>query len=330
MAFSPRFSSSAAIVMLALFIILLLIDGSSSAQLSENFYSKKCPNVFNAVKSVVHSAVAKEPRMGASLLRLHFHDCFVNGCDGSILLDDTSSFKGEKTAPPNNNSVRGFEVIDTIKSKVEAACPGVVSCADILAIAARDSIALLGGPTWNVKLGRRDSKTASFSDASSGVIPPPFSTLSNLISRFQAVGLSARDMVALSGAHTIGKARCTIYRDRIYNDTNIDKSFAKARQKNCPRKSGGTPKDNNVAGLDFKTPNHFDNNYYKNLINKKGLLHSDQELFNGGSTDSLVRAYSNNERAFNSDFAAAIIKMGNIKPLTGSNGQIRKHCRIAN
>ncbi|KAE9596083.1 hypothetical protein Lal_00031214 [Lupinus albus] len=329
MALSPRFSSSAAMnVMLALFFLLL--TGSSSAQLSENFYSKKCPKVFNAVKSVVHSAIAKEPRIGASLLRLHFHDCFVNGCDGSILLDDTSSFRGEKTAPPNNNSVRGFEVIDAIKSKVEEACPGVVSCADIVAIAARDSTAILGGPYWNVKVGRRDSKTASFSDASSGVIPPPFSTLSNLISRFQAQGLSIKDMVALSGAHTIGKARCSSYRDRIYNDTNIDKLFAKSRQRNCPRKSSGTVKDNNVAVLDFKTPTHFDNLYYKNLINKKGLLHSDQELFNGGSTDSLVTTYSNNEKAFNSDFVTAMIKMGNIKPLTGSNGQIRKHCRRAN
>ncbi|OIW04405.1 hypothetical protein TanjilG_32597 [Lupinus angustifolius] len=329
MALFPRFSSSAAMnVMLALFFLLL--TRSSAAQLSENFYSNKCPKVFNAVKSVVHSAIAKEPRIGASLLRLHFHDCFVNGCDGSILLDDTSSFRGEKTAPPNNNSVRGFEVIDAIKSKVEETCPGVVSCADIVAIAARDSIAILGGPYWNVKVGRRDSKTASFSDASSGVIPPPFSTLSNLISRFQAQGLSVKDMVALSGAHTIGKARCASYRDRIYNDTNIDKLFAKSRQRNCPRKSSGTPKDNNVAVLDFKTPTHFDNSYYKNLINKKGLLHSDQQLFNGGSTDSLVRTYSSNEKTFNSDFVTAMIKMGNIKPLTGSNGQIRKHCRRAN
>lgn len=57
----------------------------------------------------------------------------------------------------------------------------------------------LGGPSWNVKLGRRDSKTASLAAANSGVIPPPTSTLSNLINRFQAKGLSAKDMVALSG-----------------------------------------------------------------------------------------------------------------------------------
>ncbi|KAH7564777.1 hypothetical protein ACOSQ2_021805 [Xanthoceras sorbifolium] len=309
------------------FVLLVMFTaGGCHAQLSTNFYSKSCPKVLSTVKSVVQQAVSKERRMGASLLRLHFHDCFVNGCDGSILLDDTSSFTGEKTAAPNNNSVRGYEVIDKIKSKVEQVCPGVVSCADIAAIAARDSTVILGGPNWNVKLGRRDSKTASLSAANSGVIPPPTSTLSNLINRFKAKGLSAKDMVALSGSHTIGQARCTIFRSRIYNENNIDSSFAKTRQASCPRTSG----DNNLAPLDVKTPNAFDNNYYKNLLNKKGLLHSDQVLFNGGSTDSLVRSYGSSSSSFKSDFASAMIKMGDISPLTGSSGEIRKNCRKPN
>ncbi|GAU27290.1 hypothetical protein TSUD_125710 [Trifolium subterraneum] len=320
MAHSPNFY-------VALALIFLLI-GTSSAQLSENFYSKKCPKVFNTVKSVVSSAVAKERRIGASLLRLFFHDCFVDGCDGSILLDDTSSFKGEKTAAPNNNSVRGYEVIDAIKSKVEAICPGVVSCADIVAITARDSVVILGGPFWNVKVGRRDSRTANFTAANTGVIPPPTSNLTNLISTFQAQGLSTKDMVALSGAHTIGKSRCTSFRNHIYNDSNIDSTFAKIRQKKCPKTSGSG--DNNLANLDFRTPTHFDNNYYKNLIIKRGLLHSDQVLFNGGSTDSLVKTYSQNDKAFDSDFVTAMIKMGNNKPLTGKQGEIRKNCRRLN
>ncbi|PIN01262.1 Peroxidase [Handroanthus impetiginosus] len=122
---------------------LFLFLSSSSAQLSTDFYSKSCPNLFNTVKSVVRSAIQKEARMGASLLRLFFHDCFVNGCDGSVLLDDTSSFTGEKNATPNRNSARGFDVIDNIKSAVEKACPGVVSCADVLAIAARDSVVIV-------------------------------------------------------------------------------------------------------------------------------------------------------------------------------------------
>ncbi|KAK4483069.1 hypothetical protein RD792_010245 [Penstemon davidsonii] len=324
-------SCSCCVKSLLIVIVLVVVSGSRSTsgqQLSTEYYSKTCPKVFSTVKSVVKAAVAKEKRMGASLLRLHFHDCFVQGCDGSILLDDTSSFTGEKTALPNNNSVRGFNVVDDIKSKVESVCPGVVSCADILAIAARDSVDILGGPKWDVKVGRRDSQSASLSAANSGVIPPPTSTLSNLINRFQARGLSAKDMVVLSGAHTIGQARCTVFRNRIYNETNIDTSFARTRQANCPRPSGSG--DNNLAVLDVKTPTKFDNSYYKNLLNKKGLLHSDQILYNNGSTDSFIESYSKNPKAFANDFVTAMIKMGDISPLTGSNGQIRKNCRRAN
>jgi peroxidase len=64
----------------------------------------------------------------------------LQGCDGSVLLDDNSTFTGEKTAGPNLNSIRGFDVVDNIKSQVETVCQQTVSCADILAVAARDSV----------------------------------------------------------------------------------------------------------------------------------------------------------------------------------------------
>ncbi|CAM0874497.1 unnamed protein product [Alopecurus aequalis] len=314
-----------AVVLLSL--ILALVAGGASAQLSTSFYSYSCPNMLTAVRSALHPAIARERRVGASILRLFFHDCFVQGCDASLLLDDAPGIRSEKNSGPNKNSARGFEVIDAVKAAVERACPGVVSCADVLAVAAEESVVFLGGPSWEVKTGRRDSTTASF-DGANNDIPIPTSGLANLTSHFAAKGLSQKDMVALSGAHTIGLARCTNFRDHIYNDTNIDAGFARSRQSNCPPTSGSG--DNNLAPLDLQTPTVFENAYYKNLVQKRALLHSDQELFNGGAADAQVREYVGNQDAFFKDFVVGMIKMGDVAPLTGSNGQIRKNCRRIN
>ncbi|CAI0544750.1 unnamed protein product [Linum tenue] len=143
-------------------------------------------------------AVLSDPRNAAKIVRLHFHDCFVQGCDGSVLLDDTITLQGEKSATPNVDSLKGFEIIDSIKNKVESDCPGVVSCADILAIAARDSTVLVGGPDWEMYLGRKDSKTASYELANSN-LPVPSEGILPIITKFLYQGLSVTDMVALSG-----------------------------------------------------------------------------------------------------------------------------------
>ncbi|OIV97378.1 hypothetical protein TanjilG_07130 [Lupinus angustifolius] len=273
--------------------------------------------------------------MAASLLRLHFHDCFVNGCDGSLLLDEDGG-DSEKFATPNLNSVRGFEVIDTIKSSVENACDGVVSCADILAIAARDSVFLSGGPFWYVELGRRDGLVSNGTLANE-TIPSPFDTLDTIISKFNNVGLDAKDVVTLSGAHTIGRARCTFFSNRLFNfsgteepDITLETNMLNELQYLCPQDGDG----NITTFLDQNSAEQFDNNYFNNLINGKGLLSSDQILFSSdeaiATTKPLVEYYSYNERYFLMDFAYAMIKMGNINPLTGFDGEIRKNCRAVN
>ena len=183
----------------------------------------------------------------------------------------------------------------------------------------------LGGPTWSVPLGRRDSRTASQSLANAN-LPGPGSSLATLVSMFGTQGLSARDMTALSGAHTVGRSQCQFFRGRIYTESNINGSFAALRQRACPR-SGG---DGNLAPFDVQTPDAFDNAYYQNLVARKGLLHSDQELFNGGATDGTVRSFASSSSAFSSAFAAAMVKMANLSPLTGSQGQIRLTCSKVN
>jgi peroxidase len=183
----------------------------------------------------------------------------------------------------------------------------------------------VGGPSYAVKLGRRDSTTASRTLANAE-LPAFFESLESLISRFQKKGLTARDMVALSGSHTLGQAQCFTFRERIYNHSNIDAGFASTRRRRCPRVGS----DSTLAPLDLVTPNSFDNSYFKNLMQNKGLLQSDQVLFNGGSTDSIVSEYSRNPARFRSDFGSAMIKMGDIGLLTGSAGQIRRICSAVN
>ncbi|KAM0921226.1 hypothetical protein ACQ4PT_007106 [Festuca glaucescens] len=266
------------------------------------------------------------------VLRLFFHDCFVNGCDASVLLDDTASFTGEKNAGPNANSLRGYEVIDAIKAQVEASCKATVSCADIVALAARDAVSLLGGPSWTVQLGRRDGLSANLNAANSN-LPPPDATLADLLARFSAKGLDARDLTALSGAHTVGWARCATFRTHIYNDTGasaVDGAFAtQVRGKACPSAGG----DGNLAPLELRAPAAFDNGYFQDLVARRVLLRSDQELYGSGAgdgtTDALVRAYAANASLFAADFAAAMVRLGRLA-LTGKSGEVRLNCRRVN
>ncbi|XP_077221149.1 peroxidase P7-like [Tasmannia lanceolata] len=313
---------------LAFLIILITISSPASAQLSVSYYGNTCPSVFDTVRTAIRSAINREDHMGASIIRMFFHDCFVSGCDGGILLADSGSFVGEQNVGANSNSIRGYDVINNIKTQVDSACGGsVVSCADILAIAARDCLVEFGGPSYSVLVGRRDARTANRDGANSDLINPN-ENLDSIIQKFSNKGFSAREMVALSGLHIVGQARCITFRDRIYNETNIDSSFAASLKANCPRTSGNG--DDNLAPLDPQSSNCFGNHYFQALISRRGLLHSDQVLFNGGSTDSDVMTYSSDANSFCTDFANAMVKMGNLSPLTGTQGEVRVNCARVN
>ncbi|KAK4491105.1 hypothetical protein RD792_001827 [Penstemon davidsonii] len=308
-------------------------------QLSYNFYDKSCPKLAMIVRWGVWAAFKNDSRIGASLLRLHFHDCFVDGCEGSVLLDDTKDMKGEKNAVPNRNSVRGFEVIDSIKADVENSCPSIVSCVDILALAAREAVFLSGGPYWGVSLGRFDGVSASEKSANEQ-LPSPFEPLENITAKFASKGLDVKDMVVLSGGHTLGFAQCFTFKNRLFNhkgsgkpDPSLDSSFLSNLQTICP----DTDKSNaKLAPLDSLSINRFDNTYYKSLLNNTGLLDSDQALIRDSKTAAMVKAYSADPFLFSTDFAASMIKLARIGVITtgqqagGTVGQIRKKCGSVN
>ncbi|KAK1670575.1 hypothetical protein QYE76_058734 [Lolium multiflorum] len=150
--------------------------------LSFDFYRRSCPRAETIVQEYVKDAVRKDVGIAAGLLRLHFHDCFVQGCDASVLLDGSATGPGEQQAPPNLTlRPSAFAAINAIRDRLERECRGaVVSCSDILALAARDSVAATGGPSYRVPLGRRDSpRFATVQDVLSG-LPAPTATMSRM------------------------------------------------------------------------------------------------------------------------------------------------------
>ncbi|CAI8589062.1 unnamed protein product [Vicia faba] len=331
--------------LLKLLLILITILSNvltlrSSELLVHEYYKEKCPLAEEIVRHNMEVAIYKDPRLAASLLRLHFHDCFVMGCDASVLLDSVEGMTSEKQAGPNLNSLRGFEVIDKIKYLLEEECPLTVSCADILAMAARDAVELRGGLRWEVWLGRKDSLESSFSGANL-FIPAPNSSLQTLINNFKQQGLDIEDLVVLSGSHTIGRARCVSFRQRIYEtkqeyhygyDYDHDRykrytTFRRILGSICPVKG----RDNKFAPLDFRTPKRFDNHYFINILEGKGLLGSDNVLINqdlDGKIRERVLSYAS--ELFFASFAKSMIKMGNINVLTEDAGEIRRNCRVVN
>ncbi|CAL4940973.1 unnamed protein product [Urochloa decumbens] len=338
---SSTFPRSATVVMAVLVVAALCGIHGATAQLCENHYADTCPDAYDIVKQVLIEAHQSDERIYASLIRLHFHDCFVQGCDGSLLLDSVPGMQSEKDSLPNKGSARGFPVVDAVKAALEAACPGVVSCADILAIASEISVVESGGPSWGVLLGRLDGKTSNFTG--SGNLPAPFEDLATLQGKFKAVGLNGDiDLVALSGAHTFGRVQCANVADppadRLYNfsgtnmpDPTMDSAYRAFLSQRCPRNGDSTV----LNDLDPTTPDTFDNHYYTNIEVNRGFLNSDQELKSSplaqGTTAPIVDQFASSQDAFFASFAQSMINMGNIRPVTDpSQGEVRKNCRRVN
>ncbi|KAG9444206.1 hypothetical protein H6P81_015546 [Aristolochia fimbriata] len=329
-------SSSSSLWVLYLLVCCVCLLKGTEAQgnppivggLSWTFYAQSCPNVEKIVRDELRKVFQRDIGLAAALLRIHFHDCFVQGCDGSVLLDGSASGPGEKEAPPNLTlRPEAFNTLNNLRAAVQRACGQTVSCSDILAIAARDSVALSGGPDYRVPLGRRDGLTFATRNATLANLPPPSSNASALIAALARLNLDRTDLVALSGGHTIGIGHCPSFTPRLYpnQDPSMDKTFANNLKRTCPAAN-----TDNTTVLDIRSPNLFDNKYYVDLMNRQGLFTSDQDLYTDSRTRSIVTSYAINQTLFFEQFARSMVKMGQLSVLTGGQGEIRANCSRRN
>ncbi|XP_044961716.1 peroxidase 1-like [Hordeum vulgare subsp. vulgare] len=313
----------------------LLVLGASSAvaQLEIGYYRKSCPDVEAIVREEMVKIISAAPSLAGPLLRLHFHDCFVRGCDASVLLDSTKGNLAERDAKPNK-SLRGFGSVERVKAKLEAACPGIVSCADVLTLMARDAVVLAKGPSWPVALGRRDGSMSSATEASDE-LPPSFGDVPLLTRIFASKGLGLKDLVVLSGAHTLGTAHCPSFADRLYNttgnglaDPSLDSEYADKLRLKCKSVDDRSM----LAEMDPGSYRTFDTSYYRHVAKRRGLFRSDAALLTDATTEEYVRRVATGkfDGAFFRDFSESMIKMGNVGVLTGGDGDIRKKCYVLN
>ncbi|XP_024390037.1 peroxidase 63 isoform X1 [Physcomitrium patens] len=310
-------------------------DPSNWTMLNYDFYTaglpeNACPSFQNIVKKEVAKATVLDSLTPAFLLRLFFHDCFVMGCDASVLINSTLLNLAEKDQT-KSFSLNKFNVVDDIKTALEVACPGVVSCADILAAAAVECVEQSGGPHIDLAYGRRDG-LESFAAAAATYMPGGFLRVQGLIESFQMAGLDEVDLVALSGAHTLGQARCSEFIQERFispgSNSFRDSDYGLALQSYCAEgKNLGL--DRKVT-LDSNTSTIFDNGYFQTLVDGRGVLTSDNDLTLDNRTAPLVQLYASDQNAFFTAFAASMRKMSKIGILTGTQGQVRKKCYVRN
>ncbi|KAK2365694.1 Peroxidase superfamily protein [Trifolium repens] len=319
--------------LLPLFLIFLINLNLSESRLTLDYYKQTCPQFDQIIQQTVTSKQIQSPTTAAATLRLFLHDCLLpNGCDASVLLSSTPFNKAERDNDINR-SLPGdaFDLIVRIKTALELSCPNTVSCSDILVTATRDLLVMLGGPHFNVYLGRRDGRT-SVSTAVNNFLPKPTMPMSQIIDIFAKRGFTVEEMVALSGAHTVGFSHCSEFTADIYNNSSnsgggggssYNPRFIEGLRKAC-----GDYKNNPTLSVfnDIMTPNKFDNVYFQNLPKGLGVLKSDHGLFSDNLTKPFVERFAADQDRFFKVFASSMQKLSLLGVMTGRKGEIRRRC----
>ncbi|KAI4371153.1 hypothetical protein MLD38_019419 [Melastoma candidum] len=315
--------------MLILSLLLGFWVGANEAQMSYDYYKTSCPNAEEIVQRELIGIFLVDATAPAAFLRLLFHDCQVQGCDASILLDAYGSRTESEMKSYRNFAVRKREAVEQIKSALEAECPGQVSCADIIAMAARESVSFSGGPRIGIPLGRKDSRTCSLQRADA-YLPSPSISVDGFLQTFNSKGMSLEESVAILGAHTLGVGHCLNIVKRLYDPSPADRmdyTFRAQLRLSCPTT---VPLENVTFVSNDITPVIFDNQYFVELLMGRGLFQIDASLASDPRTLPIVRNFAADQSYFYRTFSSAFVKLSSTNVLSSARGEVRRQCSRAN
>ena len=270
-----------------------------------------------------------EKNCGPFFVRLAWHDSgtfdkdiqgdwpAAGGANGSI------RFAPEINHGANAGLVNAVKLLEPVKE----ACP-TVSYADIFQMASARTIALAGGPTIDMKYGRLDTtapeqcppegnlpdgnanpETGNFGGTSGTKPTVAKSPEGHLRAVFHRMGLSDEDIVALSGAHTLGRA----YKDRSGEGAESTK-FTTGLQ----TRADGSEATYTKGGSSW-TPNFlkFDNSYFQVVSDDNAdpdllKLSTDKVIFIDEGFKPFAETFRTDEGAFFESYANAHKKLSEL------------------
>ncbi|XP_044345256.1 cationic peroxidase SPC4 [Triticum aestivum] len=276
-------TSSSVVVLAVLATVAALVSPAMSLPVftgdvgvSPGFHAASCPQLDGVVRSSVVAALRQEVALAAGLLRLYFHDCFPQGCDASILLNTTSARETDLFL----NIIRAIRARQLIQTRPRRA------------------------PDHSFVPGPQNLRTG------------PAASVAALVESFGTRGLGdVADLVALSGAHTIGRSHCGSFADRY---RRADDTFSRKLAANCSKHP------DRLQNLDVVTPDLFDNGYYKALRFNQGVLTSDMALVKNKTTAAIVKRFAQSKDAFFRQFARSMEKLARAPKPAGNVGEIRR------
>lgn len=153
-------------------------------------------------------------------------------------------------------------------------------------------------------------------------------SISEITKIFTNRGFTVEEMVALSGAHTVGFSHCSEFTSEIYNNSSSVSSSYNPRFVEGLRKACGDYRNNPSLSVfnDIMTPNKFDNVYFQNLPKGLGVLKSDHGLFSDPITRPFVETFAADQDRFFRVFAKSMEKLSLLGVKTGRRGEIRRRC----